>query len=398
MPDAQPTKRPRVDDGTAAIPSETVRLRDETHDASLRVGLTRLWRDGNCDITTRVVIGACMMRAHAAAKLTRRMPDSQPMKRPRVEDGTAAAPAETYRLRGMHGARFRAKVCRLWGTALLRKSCDITIRVPTGLGYGTVSAAGTSVATADVKAHRVVLAAMSEPLDRMISGPMASVDENNVLTLTGISPAALRSVMMYAYNGSLEFTQDTVWGVLQACIYLELDRATQLCTNFLCEQLTPANALGLAKTAVALHCAELEAAALAFAEANMTAVSEGAEWLEMPLEEAVSLACETHPLLSRVVPHSVVLKALGRWVEFVPKEWRQWVNLGPDERRAEFVQRERWAAFEKRMARRGALAQCSLGLCYKHGFGVARDLGKAVEWWTKAANLHQPGTARGPIQ
>ena len=105
----------------------------------------------------------------------------------------------------------------------------------------------------------------------MIFGPMASVDENNVLTLTtGIAPAALRSVVEYAYSGMLEFTQDTVWGVLEACMYLELDRATKLCTKFLCKQLTRANAPGVAKAAAALHCAELEAAALVFARDGPT--------------------------------------------------------------------------------------------------------------------------------
>ena len=62
-----------------------------------------------------------------------------------------------------------------------------------------------------MKAHRVVLAAVSEPLDRMIFGPTGVCGrEKNVLTLTtGIAPAALRSVVEYAYSGTLEFTQGT---------------------------------------------------------------------------------------------------------------------------------------------------------------------------------------------
>ena len=283
----RPTKRPRVDDGTATHP-ETVRLRDEARHVSLQAGLTRPWHDG--------------------------------------------------------------------------KFCDITIRVLTTLEDSTVE-------TTEIKAHRVVLTAMSEPLDRMICGPMASVDENNVLTLPGIDPAVLRSVVEYAYSGTLEFTQDTVWNVLEACTYLGLDGATELCTEFLCEQLTPANVLGVAKTAADFHYVELKAAALAFIKKHTTAVSEEAEWLEMPLEEAALLACEVH-LLSRVVPHSRVLKALGRWMEFAP-----------DERRGAFVQH---------MASEGASAQCNLGICYEGGWGVAKDFGKAFEWYTEAAEQEFP--------
>ena len=287
-PEPRPTKRPRVDDGTATHP-ETVRLRDEARHVSLQAGLTRPWHDG--------------------------------------------------------------------------KFCDITIRVLTTLEDSTVE-------TTEIKAHRVVLTAISEPLDRMICGPMASVDENNVLTLPGIDPAVLRSVVEYAYSGTLEFTQDTVWSVLEACTYLGLDGATELCTEFLCEQLTPANVLGVAKTAADFHYVELKAAALAFIKKHTTAVSEEAEWLEMPLEEAALLACETHPLLSRVVPHSRVLKALGQWMEFAP-----------DERRGAFVQH---------MASESASAQCNLGICYEGGWGVAKDFGKAFDCYTEAAEQEFP--------
>ena len=31
------------------------------------------------------------------------------------------------------------------------------------------------------------------------------------------------------------------------------------------------------------------------------------------------------------------------------------------------------------------MAKCNLGMCYEHGWGVAQDSGKAVEWFTKAA-------------
>ena len=154
-------------------------------------------------------------------------------------------------------------------------------------------------------------------------------------------------------------------------MYFELEGATKLCTEFLSTQLTPANVLGIGKAAETLHCAGLEAAALAFTKAHIEAVSEGAEWLEMPLEEAVSLACETHPL-SIAVPRVVVLKALGQWVDFAPNE--------------------RWVAFEQCMASGEALAQCNLGMCYEHGWGVAQDSGKAVECYTKVA---EQGFAEG---
>ena len=302
-----------------------------------------------------------------------------PSPTPRHEDeGTAgsvasADPSAVVRLHDPAGCTgLHEGLTQLW---LGGEGCDITIRVRTTQGRGAAAAAGTSVAATEVKAHRVVLAAVSAPLHRMIFGNMASVDEENVLTLgDAVDAAALQSVVQYAYTATLEFTQDTVWRVLKACMFLELEGATKLCTEFLSTQLTPANVLGVAKAAEALHCAELEAAALVFTNAHMAAVSLGAEWLEMPLEEAVSLACETHPL-SIAVPRVVVIKALGRWVEFAPDE--------------------RWVAFEQCMASGEALAQCNLGMCYEHGWGVAQDSGKAVECYIKVAEQgHASGQHR----
>ena len=259
-----------------------------------------------------------------------------------------------------HAAKRQAGLTRLWRDG---KGCDITIRALTRLEDGAATT-GASVAAIEIEAHRVVLAEASDPLYQMIFGDMACVDEENVLTLAdGIEPAALQSVLEYVYSGTLELTQDTMWAVLKACMYLELSGAIRLCTEFLSAQLTPANVIGVVKAAGDLYCAELKAAALAFTKAHMAAVSEGAVWLQMPEEEAWSLVRGTHSLSA--VGQLVVFEALGRWVEHLPNE------------------------------RRGAFVQCmasedDLGLCYAFGWGVAQDFIKAAEWYTKAADQGFP--------
>ena len=317
----------------------------------------------------------------------------------RIDDETAisvatADPSLAVRLHDqMQGTNLQAGQARLWRAG---KGCDITIQVP-ATPEDRAAAGGPRgrrlwppVAMAGIVAHRNVLAAASAPLNQMIFGEMPSVDENNVLTLTtGIDLAALLIVVEYIYTGTLEFTQDTVWGVLEACKYLELDGATKLCTEFLCEQLTPANVLGVHEAAVTLHCAELEAKALTFAKANMAAVSEGAEWHKMELKEVGSLMCGTHQLcrgvppefepgcpLSRAVPHWVVLKALGQWVEAPRRFEAQGVEYAPERRREAFVHC---------MAHASASTQCHLGICYTYGWGVAKDDNKSMKWFLDAA-------------
>ena len=103
----------------------------------------------------------------------------------------SSTPVAAVRLHDQtHGASLEAGLTRLWRDG---QSCDITIRVPAALEDGAAATADATGAVVEVEAHRIVLAAVSAPLDRMIFGPMASVDEENVLTLAdGIEPAALQ--------------------------------------------------------------------------------------------------------------------------------------------------------------------------------------------------------------
>eukprot|EP00964_Phaeocystis_antarctica_P143601 scaffold109176_cov62-Phaeocystis_antarctica.AAC.3 len=291
----------------------------------------------------------------------------------RVDDSTtsggAVTPSAAEHLHDRaHGAKRQAGLTRLLGNG---HGHTIKIRVLTRPEDGA-AATGAPVAAIELVAHRLVLAAVSEPLNQMIFGAMACVDEENVLTLAGgIEPAALWSVLEYMCSGTLELTQDTMWAVLKACMYLELSGAIDLCTEFLSAQLTPANVFGVLNAAVGLHCAALEAAALDFTTAHMAAVSEGAEWLQMTEEEVSSLARGTHSL-SAVVEGWALLEALGRWVEYLPNERR--------------------GAFVQCMASEDAMRQNNLGLCYEYGVGVAKDLGTAAAWYTKSA---EQGCARG---
>ena len=364
---------------------------DPMNDAQLETELTLLQKSRDAEIEDEAIIVAHRAEMDVRLAATRKsvadmdariaeikaqrrhMPSVR--RQHRVDDsttsGVAVTPSAAEHLHDQaHGAHRRAGLTRLLGNG---NGHAITIRVLTR-PEDDAAATGAPVAAIELVAHRLVLAAMSEPLNQMIFGAMACVDEENVLTLAGgIEPAALRSVLEYMCSGTLELTQDTMWAVLKACMYLELSGAIDLCTEFLSAQLTPANVFGVLNAAVDLHCAELEAVALDFIKAHMPAVSEGAEWLQMTEEEVSSLARGTHSL-SAVVGGWTLLEALARWVEYLPNDRR--------------------GAFVQCMASEDAMApvQNNLGVCYEHGWGVAQDLGTAVAWYTKAA---EQGYARG---
>ena len=279
-------------------------------------------------------------------------------KRRRTDDGGEASgdSAQTaQRLEdASHGGRLSRGLARLWRKGEL---CDVMLRAPSVLGGAPV----------EVAAHTAVLAALSEPLEKMLLGAMASVGADGVLTLhEGVEAASLPTLVEYAYTGTLELTEGGMWGVLSSCVFLQLEGATALCEEFLAENLAPDNALGVAAAAAQFGCAALERDALQYAAKSMKAISQTDSWLSQSVEEVRVLARRDHKLWEVMGGNDApLLEALGRWATHAPAT--------------------RTEALFVSLFAEDAASQSNLGYCYEHGIGGQQDEAKAVELYTKAA-------------
>ena len=137
----------------------------------------------------------------------------------------------------------------------------------------------------EFKAHRVALASSSGYfLNLFKSGKGDAVSPTH--TLKGISPAALKALLTFVYEGACEIKEGLLAEVLEAATRLVVDALKDACADVIGAQLTPSNALEVWRLADVFTLPALEKAAgkvalLGFEElpAQLASLASGAEVL-----------------------------------------------------------------------------------------------------------------------
>ena len=96
-----------------------------------------------------------------------------------------------------------------------------------------------------------------------------------------IEAGALVRCVKFMYTGKLDISSRNVTALLNASHYLGLEKAENLCIQFMVQTLNPANALSLAAIGKLLNCGDLEDKADYFLSQNFTAVSKTEEWRDL---------------------------------------------------------------------------------------------------------------------
>ena len=137
----------------------------------------------------------------------------------------------------------------------------------------------------EFKAHRVALASSSGYfLNLFKSGKGDAMSPTH--TLKGISPAALKALLTFVYEGACEIKEGLLAEVLEAATRLVVDALKDACAAVIGAQLTPSNALEVWRLADVFTLPALEKAAgkvalLGFEElpAQLASLASGAEVL-----------------------------------------------------------------------------------------------------------------------
>ena len=220
---------------------------------------------------------------------------------------TGSVPAAERLSHPGHAGELLSGLERLWRAGTL---CDLVIKSP----------ASASQDECEVKVHSVVAAALSEPLEKMLVGEMASVKDGVLSVGPEVEGPALRSLSEFMYTGELELTAATTWSVLSAANYFGMDAAKQLVAECIAGGLSPENALGMLKAAGCYACPPLGEEATAFVERHFAAVAEEEEWLEQTAEEVKGwLSRDTLCVPSEMT----VYASLVRWTERAPRSARR---------------------------------------------------------------------------
>jgi len=139
----------------------------------------------------------------------------------------------------------------------------------------------------EVPAHKMVLAACSPYFYAMFTG--FTERESSRVTLQGLDPEALQTLVDYVYTSLVEVTEENVQTLLPAANLLQLGDVRDACCEFLQSQLHPTNCLGIRAFADLHGCLDLLAYADSYIERHFTEVLECDEFYGLGSEQVASL-------------------------------------------------------------------------------------------------------------
>ena len=136
-----------------------------------------------------------------------------------------------------------------------------------------------------LKAHRLVVAAASAPLRKLIinHSESAKSGESVEFLLNDIPSWALKSVLEFAYTSRVRVAGDRVMQLCAVANRLKVDPLYRLCTDWLIDRLEVANCARWLKEADMLSLDEVRGACLEFAPMNYEPVARTPEFLELPI-------------------------------------------------------------------------------------------------------------------
>ncbi|XP_048397549.1 kelch-like protein 30 [Stegostoma tigrinum] len=158
--------------------------------------------------------------------------------------------------------------------------------------------------------HRSVLALCSVYFHAMFSGEFVESISARV-ELKDIEPAAMESLIEFAYTGKLTINQQNVESLTQTSNLLQFSSVQKVCSRYLQHQIDSTNCLGIYELGEMYGCPEVTAKARSFLLENFEAVSQSEEFLLLGSERLLGyLGAE----LLQIQEEQSLVQALLRWI------------------------------------------------------------------------------------
>lgn len=155
----------------------------------------------------------------------------------------------------------------------LEELCDVTLRTEDGIS---------------ISAHRNVLSVGSPYFRAMFTGKLRESRNENII-LKGVTGESLRSIVRFMYSSLIEVDETNVDDILSASDLFQMKEITNVCCQYLKEQLDPSNCLGIAALAGGFSCEELWSEARKYAVKHFTEVVKCNEFKDLPLDAVKQL-------------------------------------------------------------------------------------------------------------
>ncbi|XP_006811935.1 kelch-like protein 28 [Saccoglossus kowalevskii] len=182
--------------------------------------------------------------------------------------------------------------------------CDITLKV----------------GTKEFKAHRVVLAALSEYFRAMFTVQLKESKEDVIeLKDISITPESFQCLLDYCYSAELDLTIENVFEILAVAHHLSITSAMECCCDFIKQQFDEQNFhfddfVKIAEMAETYSLVDLKEVADHYIAENFVDVSNSDDFLEYMSSKRL---CEFLNRRDLAVPSELlVLKAVQRWLMY----------------------------------------------------------------------------------
>ena len=170
--------------------------------------------------------------------------------------------------------------------------------------------------------HKCVLSSFSPYFKAMFTAGLLET-EQDVVTLNGVEPSMISSLIDYAYTGEIPITKHNVQNMLSAANLLEILPVRDACCQFLDKNMDESNCLGIHCFAEVHSCTELMHKAKKFVLKHFQEIIEGEEFINISEVKLVEIISSDD---LEVDKEETVFHACLKWLnsqERVPKSFHQ---------------------------------------------------------------------------
>uniref|UniRef100_A0A8C6XFD4 BTB domain-containing protein n=1 Tax=Naja naja TaxID=35670 RepID=A0A8C6XFD4_NAJNA len=162
-----------------------------------------------------------------------------------------------------------------------------------------------------IPCHRCVLAACSDFFRAMFEVNMKERDGGSV-TISNLTPKAVKAFLDYAYTGKTEITNDNVEMFFQLSSFLQVSLLSKACSDFLIKNIDLVNCLQLLSISESYGSTKLFEHTLEYAQLHFSLLLQSSDFLEMNFE-ILQKCIEADEL--NVPDEESVLKAVFWWMK-----------------------------------------------------------------------------------
>ncbi|KAM9314872.1 kelch-like protein 10 [Pholidichthys leucotaenia] len=179
---------------------------------------------------------------------------------------------------------------------------------------GKLTDAVIKVEDTEFKIHKIILVNLSPYFRALL---LCASSEQKVFNIPGISAPIMELILEYAYTGLVSVTVENIQELLLTADQLEVMDIVQICWNFIENELSPKNCIGIWQFTDVVSCPEMRYKACRYITDHFVDVVSSEEFLQLSVEELEDILGRDELCVKR---ESSVYEAAIKWMVYMPEK------------------------------------------------------------------------------